>query len=258
VRLILLLFFITPIGRLGAIQIDLNTGIPAFPSKVVEISDLEGCRIMPAKCKSEQSNEIIASFTHDRGLWVQVYEPGKVPGYLASEIMEIQTWHGLATVEVVSGPNQKDMLKVLSEGNTGTNTLQMIETWIQWDGARFRVILCETKEYALTLYPACFLYGNFSFASSWEGDHSRFYVNAKYLEKQREGKEFSEYQEQLDWNPKTFSFYTVERETKKALSKRPLIRALSNARLKLVEKDWNMKKMWFGEVDEVMSVIQCR
>lgn len=190
-------------------------------------------------------------------LIVGVYDPDKKGGWVLKDIMQINSWHGEATVdfEDLLGNGIKFM-KIVFEGNTGTDESQKVLTYGGWHKGRFVPVLMETLSYDVKI-PNGAEYGrHLNLSPKLENVGSGnvlIDLNYRYAKNEPGSKKVNfEWTDTLHWDENTFSFYNEKVERKKLLSSKfGVEKNVRKSRIKFLKKRPGLKMLSVDDLEKL-------
>ena len=211
---------------------------PIFPTRAAALE--YGCKILSLKQRNVENGIVWGFDGHD--LIISIYDFENDGKLVRKNQLKIVSWYNFAKIsyEDLLG-NGIAFIKIESEGNTGTGTLQMIHSYWGWKKDRFLPVFFETKSYYLSYHYVEDLKVNYEIHKKASKQVS-LTLTYRYLNTFPEHKSKYSWTESLTWNGSLFSFYNPELERKKLIeAKNPIQRRIIEARLNLVNQSGNME-----------------
>lgn len=193
------------------------------------------CQLQPLKGKEIECAVLTEFDGHD--LIIFIYDQMPDGSYERKHRLCITSWYWMAKVgyEDLLGDGRK-FLRVESEGNTGTGTLQKILSYWGWHDGEFVPVLFETVSYGLVCGTAQRLHAKISLKNPSLKD---VFIGFDYDYTYEDPgiKSTLAWSESLSWNEASFSFYRREDETRKLLKPDNYIhKNIIQARINLLDR----------------------
>ena len=224
---------------------------PFFPTRAAALD--YGCKIISLK-KRDVENGIVSGFDgHD--LIISIYDFENDGKLVRKNQLKIASWYNFATMsyEDLLG-NGIPFIKIESEGNTGTGTLQMIHSYWGWKKERFVPVFFETKSYYLRSHCSEDLKMNYEIHKKASKQVSLI-LTYRYFNTFPEHKSKYSWTETFTWNDSLFSFYNPELERKKLIeAKNPIQKRIVEARLNFMNQGGNIETISVDLLNQIKSM----
>ncbi|MBI5849071.1 MAG: hypothetical protein HZB31_14195 [Nitrospirae bacterium] len=200
-----------------------------------------GCQMQPLKDKKKE-NCIISAFD-DHDLKITVYDGNTNGEFEQRNQLTITSWYQMAKIsyEDLLGNGIK-FIRIESEGNTGTGTLQKILSYWGWHADKFVPVFFETTSYHISSAGGYLEDFKMNYEFNNKGSQ-QISAALKYHYSDTNPKHRASYtwQEKLSWDGGSFSFYNLELEKGKILkAENPIYKKIINARINQIRRKRSM------------------
>ncbi len=235
VNLVLLPLLSTP--DVTSVFVRSNSLSDSVPSVLSDQNEVKKYKCKEVNLKKQLVNCVIRQNSH-RKITLIIYDKQSNGTFKRVNQLNLDSWYLSAEIEYVDILNdgRKFILVKNLEGVTGTGISQKLLALWGWDGNQFKIALLEVEKYhdAISSSRIQKLNTNVNFISSSNKPIVQFkYKYYSYLRFVEDVKEQNwEWQNELEWNPNNFSFYsTNSEELRKSRSKYSVERYIAEARL---------------------------
>lgn len=204
----------------------------ADPSTQSEAS-VAGCQWQPIKAGGEPSCVLQQFVGHD--LLLSLFDKSDQNHSHPSAQLHISSWYQQAKVSYVDLlGNGTRFIRVESEGNTGTGTLQKLVSLWGWQQRRLVPVLLETSSYQSEGKYSEKLTMTYKLQNA-QSKRPALRLHFVYSDNHPSDKVHQQWEENLIWQPDAFSFYDSQRQTSLLQSTaNPVYQRIIAARLKLL------------------------
>ena len=219
-----------------------------FPTRAAALK--YGCKILSIKQRTAENGIVWRFDGHD--LLISIYDFENDGKLVRKNQLQITSWYQKAKIyfDDLLGNGVK-FIKVESEGNTGTGTLQMIHSYWGWKKDRFLPVFFETKSYYISGQYLEDLKVNYQFRKKTSKQVS-VVLDYRYRNNNPKHKSKYSWTESLIWSDALFSFYTPELEKRKLIvAKNPIQKRIIEARLNYMKRRENMKIISVDLLNEI-------
>jgi hypothetical protein len=217
-----------------------NSLSDSAPSVLIDKNEAKQYKCKEVNLKKQLGNCVIRQNSH-RKITLIIYDKLSNGTFKRENQLILDSWYLGAEIEYVDILNngKKFILVRNLEGATGTGTSQKLLALWGWDGNQFKITLLEIQKFydARRSSRIQKLDTNINFALQNNKPivllKYKYYLYLRYVDDVME--QNWEWQNELQWNPNNFSFYsTNSEELRKSSSKYPVEKYIAEARLNLL------------------------
>ncbi len=217
------------------------------------------CFFEPLKSK-DGLNCIFTSVERLHEFLIGVYDSDEKGGWVLKNVLQITSWDGEAKVDFqdLLGTGTKFM-KVVFEGNTGSDEKQKVLMYAGWNEKHFVPVLMETLSYDVKL-PEGDEYGrhlNLTTELKSIGNESvQMDLNYRFSKNEPNGQKLNcEWIDKLHWNKNSFSFYNEKTEEAGLLNSKCDVESnVRQSRLKFLKKRPGLKTLEVNDLEKLGMV----
>jgi hypothetical protein len=239
-------------------QNEFNKILPLSFQNVTDIS-AKRCQIANIKTKMQKSG--IVKGYQDHFMFIAIYDKGKKGRWIRKEILQFPSWVENGKYELVDllGDGRK-FIKVISDGNRGSNEYQSLLTFVSWQNGKFIPVFMETLSYETW---GISLEINYKLNLKLENigtnkvtiqmDIKKNVHEERFIKKRTKFVEkdwVEHWSDKLEWNENNYSFYDPKSEKEKLKkSKYEDQKDIGKMRLKFLKERPDLYKLDYPDLD---------